>query len=87
MRRLQSSVDLPIQRRIVMRTLTAVSRLVNVVLALLFAIAVTCSAARAQSFTTIDVPGAIATQAQGINPAGRIVGAYQDANSLFHGLG
>ena len=50
-------------------------------LTFLFALAIASSAASAQSFTTIDVPGAIQTQAQGINAAGQIVGAYQDSNS------
>jgi len=37
------------------------------------------------SFTTIDVPGAIFTQAEGINPAGEITGFYCD-DSTCHGF-
>src|ERR1043166_6954321 len=38
------------------------------------------------TFTTIDVPGAIFTVAEGINPAGEIVGIYTDANGVDHGF-
>ena len=37
------------------------------------------------TFTTIDVPGAIFTQAEGINPAGEITGFYCD-DSTCHGF-
>jgi len=36
-------------------------------------------------FTTIDVPGAVSTQAWGINARGDIVGSYVDAGSRSHG--
>ena len=35
--------------------------------------------ARAYSFTSLDVPGATATEAYGINDAGIVVGWYTDA--------
>jgi hypothetical protein len=34
----------------------------------------------------IDYPGAVATIAMGINPAGAIVGQYTDTNGRTHGL-
>lgn len=37
-------------------------------------------------FTSIDVPGAMATNAQGINPEGDIVGIYVDATGKQHGF-
>ena len=36
--------------------------------------------------TTLDVPGAILTQANGINDSGQIVGYYYDAASYQHGF-
>lgn len=39
----------------------------------------------ANEFTTIDIPGAVATSASGINVRGDIVGAYSDG-SHFHGF-
>src|SRR5690349_9233920 len=38
------------------------------------------------SYTTIDVPGALATSPQGINAAGDIVGIYADAARHTHGF-
>jgi probable HAF family extracellular repeat protein len=38
------------------------------------------------STTTLDAPGAVATQAMGINYAGQIVGSYQDGNQRWHGF-
>ncbi|GAC1656226.1 MAG: hypothetical protein NVS4B3_21780 [Gemmatimonadaceae bacterium] len=40
---------------------------------------------RAFDFTTIDVPGALATSASGINARGDIVGSYVDGNHHSHG--
>jgi hypothetical protein len=37
-------------------------------------------------FTTIDVPGAISTNANGINGRGEIVGIYIDNNNVQHGF-
>jgi len=37
-------------------------------------------------FSTIDVPGALATSAQGINAAGDVSGSYVDANFRNHGF-
>ena len=41
--------------------------------------------AREPTFTTIDVPDATYTEANGINPAGEIVGLYSDASDVGHG--
>ena len=41
---------------------------------------------RSFTFSTIDVPGSIATSASGINAAGDIVGAYTDAARRVHGF-
>ncbi|HXF96581.1 MAG TPA: hypothetical protein VNI61_10840 [Gemmatimonadales bacterium] len=41
---------------------------------------------RAFTFTTIEVPGARATTAWGINARGDIVGSYVDANGASHGF-
>jgi probable HAF family extracellular repeat protein len=38
------------------------------------------------SFTTIDVPGAVFTNAYGINDSGQIVGRFGDATGNFHGF-
>jgi hypothetical protein len=40
---------------------------------------------RKDEFTTIDVPGAIFTIAQAINPRGDIVGPYDIADGSRHG--
>jgi uncharacterized membrane protein len=40
---------------------------------------------RSLAFTTIDFPGAIATNAQGINAQGEIVGGYTDTAGRSHG--
>jgi probable HAF family extracellular repeat protein len=41
----------------------------------------------ALTFTTVDVPGALHTQARGINERGQIVGFYSDAaTGLRHGF-
>lgn len=37
-------------------------------------------------FTTVDFPGAVYTQANGINAGGDIVGLYVDINSKWHGF-
>jgi hypothetical protein len=38
------------------------------------------------TYTTLDVPGAALTVAQGINDSGQIAGLYQDSNGTFHGF-
>ena len=38
------------------------------------------------TYTQIDVPGAVSTQAIGINTAGDIVGSYQDSSNNYHGF-
>jgi hypothetical protein len=42
--------------------------------------------ADAPRFAVVDYPGAVATVALGINPAGDIVGAYTDALNINHGF-
>src|SRR5260370_38885814 len=37
-------------------------------------------------FTSIDFPGAVLTNAQGINPGGEIVGIYTDTAGKQHGF-
>ena len=53
-------------------------------------VCVFCAAAaigsRAQTFTSIDVPGALGTFAYGINPAGAVTGTYFTTGVLFHGF-
>jgi probable HAF family extracellular repeat protein len=44
------------------------------------------SIVRAQTFTSIDYPGATATSAEGINDSGQIAGYYQDGSGAFHGF-
>ncbi len=59
------------------------------ILAGLFGLAVFIGTAMAQDqpvFTTIDFPGAVATQADGISPGGEIVGHYTDSAGKEHGF-
>ena len=44
------------------------------------------SSADGFSFISFDFPGAVSTQANGINPAGNIVGYYADAEGTNHGF-
>src|SRR5271157_4672682 len=57
---------------------------------LIFTAALTMLAGEARAdlytFTTIDVPGAVTTDAFGINDAGQVVGTYQDASLIIHGF-
>ena len=53
---------------------------------LLIAGATFASAARPPEFTSIDFPGAVLTNAQGINPGGEIVGFYLDTAGKQHGF-
>lgn len=46
----------------------------------------TSFAARSLAFITIDFPGAILTNAQGINASGEIVGGYTDTAGQTHGF-
>jgi uncharacterized membrane protein len=50
------------------------------------ALLATSAMARAETYTPIDYPGAITTDASGINSSGEIVGTYTDANSVGHGF-
>src|SRR5947208_6526503 len=43
-------------------------------------------AALADTYTTIDFPGAVATDPSGINSSGVIVGAYTDTTGAAHGF-
>ena len=62
---------------------TNTSRSISFGAALLFTIGiVTSGSARAQSFTTIDVPGASLTQAFGINPKARLWGIIATAQDM-----
>src|SRR5262249_36232938 len=42
--------------------------------------------ALADTYTPIDVPGAISTNPSGINSSGEIVGSYTDASNIEHGF-
>src|SRR5579885_1442562 len=42
--------------------------------------------AQAFTFTTIDPPGSIFTEAFGINPSGQIVGTFNDSSGVSHGF-
>ena len=53
--------------------------------ALSLMLGVSPAASNEPTFTTIDVPDATYTEANGINPAGEIVGLYSDANDVGHG--
>src|SRR5580700_10366411 len=47
----------------------------------------TCSIASAQTYTTIDYPGAVATTLNGgPNPQGKSVGSYTDTSNVTHGF-
>jgi len=46
----------------------------------------TAAVALAETYMPIDVPGAIATDASGINASGAIVGTYNDASNVAHGF-
>lgn len=51
-----------------------------------FALVATLHGAPTFAFTTIDVPGAVITNAQGINHQGDVVGSFTDAAGLIHGF-
>lgn len=59
-----------------------------IIIALLLTVGIFTSTAAAQnySFSRIDVPGARATQAWGINAGGDIVGTFVDADFVQHGF-
>jgi uncharacterized membrane protein len=50
------------------------------------ALMATAAVALAETYTPINFPGAIVTDASGINSAGEIVGTYTDASNLVHGF-
>ena len=61
----------------------------NQILAVLFSSTLLSGTALAQDqpvFTTIDYPGAVRTNAWGINPGGDVVGAYVDTSGNTHGF-
>src|SRR5215472_15421043 len=49
-------------------------------------LATVSGAGPAFQFTSIDFPGAVLTNAQGINPGGEIVGIYRDTAGKQHGF-
>ncbi len=49
-------------------------------------VGVTGQAKAGYTFTTLDPPGSIRTEAQGINSCGEIVGFYEDAEHIVHGF-
>lgn len=57
-----------------------------VVLAAAFLVVVALRAQQSPRFTSIDFPGAVLTNAQGINPGGEIVGLYVDTAGKQHGF-
>ena len=57
-----------------------------VVLCLVTLATTVAAAARSLAFITIDFPGAILTNAQGINAGGEIVGGYTDTAGRQHGF-
>jgi len=61
-------------------------RLMAVTTACLFALTTATRVGAALVFTTLDVPGAVITNAQGINAQGDVVGAYTDAAGQQHGF-
>ena len=44
------------------------------------------ASAQEPTFTTFDVPGAVATSPSSINPSGEITGIYSDARFKQHGF-
>jgi len=61
-------------------------RLMAVFTACVFALTMATRVSAALVFTTLDVPGAVLTNAQGINGQGDVVGAYTDAAGQQHGF-
>jgi len=59
------------------------SKAVRLLILLLAAVPLSMAA---PTWTTIDVPGAIATVAYKINTAGQVVGYYTDSGGLLHGF-
>src|SRR4051812_29523975 len=53
---------------------------------ILFAFATMSAAALADTYLTIDFPGATSTDASGINASGVVVGTYTDAGNAIHGF-
>ena len=49
-------------------------------------VALMLSAASAQTFSSIDYPGATLTIAYGVNRSGEIVGTYNDVSNVTHGF-
>jgi probable HAF family extracellular repeat protein len=70
------------KRRLRERTSSIALLLSVLVLTVVIASSRTC----AQTFTSIDVPNAILTQAFGINDTGEIVGVFTDSSNRTHGF-
>jgi len=51
-----------------------------------YGLAATLTAAGPPVFTPVDFPGAILTNAQGVNAQGDVVGTYNDASGQQHGF-
>jgi probable HAF family extracellular repeat protein len=62
------------------------NRCALVALCLVTLVATGAARARSLVFITIDFPGAISTNAQGINAQGEIVGGYTDTGGRAHGF-
>ena len=72
-----------------MKTLPRVFQRLIVTVSVLAMVAIWTVSANADGpgrFTTIDYPGAVLTQALGINPRGDIVGSYVDSGNVEHGF-
>src|SRR5437763_5619440 len=72
-----------------MKTLPRVFQRLIVAVSVLAMVAISTARANADGpgrFTTIDYPGAVFTQALGINPSGDIVGSYVDSGNVEHGF-
>ena len=63
-----------------------VSKFASPMIVLMLCLATAAGSDRSMSFVTIDYPGATLTIAYGINPAGDIVGYYNDTLGSTHGF-
>src|SRR5688500_15623139 len=62
------------------------TRTVRVMSLVVLTLLIANTRATALTFTPIDLPGAIYTQAYGINSSGQILGLYEDSSFTFHGF-
>jgi probable HAF family extracellular repeat protein len=68
------------------RKATMIGKLLKLYFIILGLLISAASAAHTYTFASIDVPGAIATDPQGLNDSGSIVGYYTDTASQTHGF-